>query len=101
MCFSLFLPSGLGSAGAPPPPPAFPAVTHAAGTAIFHDAFEIDVSMLVGTELPGALIVSAFVVLPFTKLTFTCGVAVFVWFASTNTRTHALRPAIKFTSCAG
>jgi len=58
---------------------------------MFHDAFEIELSMLVGTELPGALIVSAFVVLPFTKLTFTCGVAVFVWFASTNTRTHALR----------
>ena len=78
-----------------------PAVIHAAGTAMFHDEFEIDVSMLVGTEPPGAAIVSVFVVLPFTKFTFTCGVAVFVWFASTNTRTHALRPAIKFTSCAG
>jgi len=49
-------------------------VIHAAGTAIFHDAFEIDVSMLVGTELPGAAIVSVFVVLPFTKFTFTCGI---------------------------
>jgi len=78
-----------------------PAVIHAAGTAMFHDAFAIDVSMLVGTELPGAGIVSVFVVLPFTKFTFTCGAAVFAWFASTKTRTHALRPAINFTSCAG
>ena len=93
--------SGIRFAGSTSALTVVPAVIHAAGTAIFHDAFEFDVSTLVGTELPGALIVSVFVVLPFTKFILTWGVAVFVWLASANTRTHALRPSIKFTSCAG
>ena len=53
-----------------------PAVIHADGTAMFHEALALLTSTVVGTELL-ALMVSAFVVLPFTKFTRTCGVAVF------------------------
>jgi hypothetical protein len=47
--------------------------------------------MVVGTDAAVALIVNVFVVLPLMKLTRTCGATVFVWFARTKTRTHALR----------
>ena len=49
---------------------------HAAGTAAFQEAFEF-ASIDVGTEAPGALIVSVFVALLLLKTTRTCGVAVF------------------------
>src|SRR5262249_25286487 len=71
------------------------------GHSHIQEAFAFVMSALVGTELPEALIVNVFVVLPFTKFTRTCGVAVFAWFARTNTLTHALRPAMSPTSCAG
>jgi len=38
---------------------------------------------------------------PVVKSTFTCGVAVFAWFAITNTRTHALRSFTRGTIGSG
>jgi len=74
---------------------------HAAGTAAFHDAAAFAGSALSGTELDPALIVSVWVVPPVVKSTFTCGVAVFAWFAITNTRTHALRSFTRGTIGSG
>lgn len=67
-----------------------PFTIQAAGTAAFQDALELE-SIEVGTEAPGALIVSVFVVLPLVKTTRTWGVTVLVWFAFTKTRIQALR----------
>jgi len=78
------------------------AVIHAASTAIFHDAFRIDVSNASSApKLHRAANVSGVRRTSITKFPSLVASLYSPRFAQHNTRTHALRPAINFTSCDG